>query len=173
MLRILYVDMNSFFASCEQQLRPELRGKPIAVVPLMADTTSVIAASYPAKKFGVKTGTKVGDAKRMCPDLILVKGSHDEYIRFHHRVIAAIDTVVPVDKIHSIDEVSCRLVPAERPPEAARAGSDPRRRVPGRECSRKAVRRRPRRRVSCVVARIVYHGRFGGRCRMRGTSPCR
>ncbi|MCC6969011.1 MAG: hypothetical protein IT434_02220 [Phycisphaerales bacterium] len=121
MLRILYVDMNSFFASCEQQLRPELRGKPIAVVPLMADTTSVIAASYPAKKFGVKTGTKVGDAKRMCPDLILVKGSHDEYIRFHHRVIAAIDTVVPVDKIHSIDEVSCRLVPAERPPEAARA----------------------------------------------------
>lgn len=121
MLRILYVDMNSFFASCEQQLRPELRGRPIAVVPMLADTTSVIAASYPAKKFGIKTGTKVGDAKRMCPDLVLVTGSHDEYIRYHHRVIAAIDTVVPVDKIHSVDEVSCRLVPAERPPDAASA----------------------------------------------------
>jgi len=114
MLHTLYVDMNSYFASVEQQLHPELRGRPIAVVPMEVDTTSVIAASYEAKKFGVKTGVKVGDARRMCPGLVLVTGKHDEYIRFHHKVIAAIDTVLPVERVCSIDEVSCRLMGRER-----------------------------------------------------------
>ena len=63
-LRSLYVDFNSYFASVEQQLRPELRGKPIGILPVMADTTCCIAASYEAKKFGVKTGTIVADAKK-------------------------------------------------------------------------------------------------------------
>jgi|CXWL01.1.fsa_nt_gi DNA polymerase-4 len=121
MLRVLYVDMNSFFASVEQQLRPELVGRPIAIVPMMVDTTSVIAASYPAKKFGVKTGTRVGDAKRMCPGLILVQSRHDEYIRFHHKVLAAIDTVIPVDRVCSIDEVSCKLLREQTLPENASA----------------------------------------------------
>jgi len=111
--------MNSYFASVEQQLHPELRGRPIAVVPMEVDTTSVIAASYEAKHFGVKTGVKVGDARRMCPGLVLVTGRHDEYIRFHHGVIAAIDTVLPVDRVCSIDEVSCRLMGREREPAEA------------------------------------------------------
>lgn len=119
MLHTLYVDMNSFFASVEQQLHPGLRGKPVAVVPVVADTTSVIAASYPAKAFGVKTGTRVGDAKRMCPGLILVTGSHDDYIRMHHKVIAAIDTVIPVTKVCSVDEFACTLLREERTPEGA------------------------------------------------------
>lgn len=119
MLSVLYIDMNSYFASVEQQLRPELRGKAMAVVPVDADTTSVIAASYEAKAFGIRTGTKVGDAKRMCPGLILVQGSHDQYVVFHHRVLAAVDTVLPVSRVHSIDEASCRLMGAERQPEAA------------------------------------------------------
>jgi DNA polymerase-4 len=62
----MHIDLNSFFASVEQQLKPEYRGKPLAVVPTMADTTCCIAASYEAKAFGVKTGTQVGEAK-MCP----------------------------------------------------------------------------------------------------------
>ncbi|MDX2132747.1 MAG: DNA polymerase [Planctomycetota bacterium] len=121
MLRVLYIDMNSYFASVEQHFRPELRGKPIAVVPVEADTTSCIAASYPAKAYGVRTGTKVGDAKRMCPGLILVRGRPDLYVRVHHEVLAAIDTVLPVHAVHSIDECSCRLVEAERSPGAAEA----------------------------------------------------
>ena len=68
----LFVDLNSYFASVEQQVRPELRGKPVAVVPMMADTTVCIAASYEAKAFGVRTGTVVAEAKRMCPGLVLV-----------------------------------------------------------------------------------------------------
>jgi nucleotidyltransferase/DNA polymerase involved in DNA repair len=55
-LRWLYIDFNSYFASVEQQLRPELRGKPIAaVVPVETDATCAIAASYEAKAFGIKT----------------------------------------------------------------------------------------------------------------------
>src|ERR1035437_946985 len=65
-LNWLFVDMNSYFASVEQDSRPELRGLPVAIVPMMADTTCCIAASYEAKAFGVKTGTMVADAKRLC-----------------------------------------------------------------------------------------------------------
>lgn len=61
-LRTLFVDFNSYFASDEQQLRPELQALPIAVLPVLADTTCCIAANYEAKKFGVKTGTTVAEA---------------------------------------------------------------------------------------------------------------
>jgi DNA polymerase-4 len=111
--------MNSYFASVEQQLHPELRGKPIAVVPLDVDTTSCIAASYEAKAFGVRTGTKVGDAKRMCPGLLLVKGRPESYVEYHHKVLEAVDSVLPVTSVHSIDEASCRLVGVQRRSEAA------------------------------------------------------
>jgi len=114
MLSSLFLDLNSFFASVEQQLRPELRGKPVAVVPLMTDSTCCIAASYEAKAFGIKTGTSVGDAKRMCPQLRIVEAKHERYIDAHHRVIAAVDTCIPVESIHSIDEMACRLIGKER-----------------------------------------------------------
>lgn len=110
----LYLDLNSFFASCEQQENPRLRDKPVAVVPLFADTTSVIAASYPAKKYGVKTGTKVGDAKRMCPGLILVDTRHDVYIRYHHKVVEVVESCVPVEAVLSIDEIACRLTGSQQ-----------------------------------------------------------
>ena len=58
-----FLDMNSYFASCEQQLRPELRGRPLGIAPVAAETTSFIAASYEAKAHGIRTGTKVRDAR--------------------------------------------------------------------------------------------------------------
>ena len=59
----LFVDLNSYFASIEQELRPELRGQPVGIVPVAnVETTVCIAASYQAKKYGVKTGTAVHDA---------------------------------------------------------------------------------------------------------------
>ena len=58
-LATLFVDMNSYFASVEQQEQPGLRGRPVAVVPVVTDTTCCIAASYEAKHHGVKTGTGI------------------------------------------------------------------------------------------------------------------
>jgi DNA polymerase IV len=112
-LRWLYVDFNSYFASVEQQLRPELRGKPIAVVPVETDSTSAIAASYEAKAFGVKTGTKVHEAKRLCPGLVCVLARHECYVDFHHRLIEEIERHLPVTSVCSIDEVACRLMDNE------------------------------------------------------------
>ena len=75
-LKWLFLDLNSYFASVEQELRPELRHRPMAVVPLVADTTCCIAASYEAKQYGVRTGTQVGEAKRLCPGIVLVEARH-------------------------------------------------------------------------------------------------
>ena len=120
-LRSLLVDFNSYFASVEQQVEPRLRGKPLGVVPMLADTTVCIAASVEAKTFGVKTGTKVADAKRLCPGIEFVVARHEVYIDFHHRAVAAVDTVVPVRAVLSIDEMDCELTGRWREPERALA----------------------------------------------------
>lgn len=119
MLTSLLVDFNSYFASVEQEVRPELRGKPVGVVPMLADSTCLIAASYEAKKFGVKTLTLVGEAKKKIPDIELVVARHELYIEFHHRAVAIVDSVVPVRQVLSIDEMDCELTGRWREPERA------------------------------------------------------
>jgi DNA polymerase-4 len=111
----LFVDLNSYFASVEQQARPELRGRPVGIVPMMADTTCCIAASYEAKAHGVKTGTIVAEAKRMCPGLVLVEARHELYVDFHHRIVEAVESCLPVTAVLSIDEMACQLMGRERP----------------------------------------------------------
>ena len=107
--RWLFLDLNSYFASVEQQLRPELRGKPVAVVPVETDATCAIAASYEAKAYGIKTGTMIYEAKAKCPGLICVLANHEAYVEYHHRIMAEIDKHLPVEIIASIDEAACRL----------------------------------------------------------------
>ena len=109
----LLVDLNSYFASCEQQDNPSLRGKPIAIVPMITDSTSVLAASYEAKLCGIKTGTRVSDAKKMCPQIQFISGGHKKYVEYHHQIIDAIDEICPVEKVLSIDEMACRLMGRE------------------------------------------------------------
>ncbi len=116
----LLVDFNSYFASCEQQARPELRGKPVGVVPMLADSTCLIAASYEAKAFGVKTLTNVGEAKKAIPDIQLVVARHELYIDFHHKAVAAVDEIAPVRKVLSIDEMVCDLPSGYKTVERAR-----------------------------------------------------
>lgn len=118
-LRYLFVDMNAYFASVEQQDDPTLRGKPVAVVPVMAQTTCCIAASYEAKAFGVKTGTPVWRARRLCPGLILKVCRHERYTELHDRIVRAVGRCLPVERVLSIDELICRLVGDERRPERA------------------------------------------------------
>lgn len=120
-LRILYIDFNSYFASVEQHLRPELRGRPVAVAPVTSPSGCCIAASYEAKAFGVKTGMRVREAQALCPRIEIIDARPSVYVGIHHQLIEAIDTCIPVDGVHSIDEMSCRLAPVEREPDAARS----------------------------------------------------
>lgn len=109
MLRSLLLDFNAYFASVEQQVHPEWRGKPIGVVPMMAETTCCIAASYEAKAHGVTTGTRVADARRKCPGILFVVAQHGQYVEFHQRALAIIDHVAPIRRVLSIDEMEIEL----------------------------------------------------------------
>lgn len=121
MLNCLFIDFDAYFASVEQELRPELRGRPVGVVPVMADTTCCIAASYEAKRLGVTTGTQVGEAKKLCPGIALVEARHEQYVQYHHRLRAAVESRIPIDAVASIDELACTLTGSWREPERARA----------------------------------------------------
>lgn len=120
-LSTLFLDLNSYFASVEQNENPALRGKPVAVVPMMTDSTCAIAASYEAKAYGIKTGTKIYDAKQMCPHLICVLARHDAYVDYHHKILAATQKHLPITKIWSIDEFHCDLMGREKTEANARA----------------------------------------------------
>ena len=117
----LHIDLNSFFASVEQELHPEYRGRATAVVGTMADTGTIIAASYEAKALGIKTGTKVGEARAVCPEIVLVNGSHTVYSEFSHKIAAAVERCCPVAHTPSIDEMVCQLMGREQEPPRARA----------------------------------------------------
>lgn len=118
-LKWLFLDLNSYFASVEQQENPWLRGRPVAVVPAQTEHTCAIAASYEAKLYGVKTGTIIRDARQMCPHLICVPARHDIYVKYHNRILEEFIKHAPINKVWSIDEWSCRLPPSKRSAEAA------------------------------------------------------
>ena len=117
----LFLDLNAFFASCEQQEAPALRGKPVIVVQTLTDSAVAIAASYAAKAYGIKTGTIVREARCLCPGVIPVQANHRLYSEYHERILKAVDTCLPVEKVMSIDEMACRLMGTERQVPVARA----------------------------------------------------
>ena len=120
-LRWLFLDLNSYFASVEQQLQPALRGRPIIVAPVGSDTTVAIAASVEAKRYGIKTGTPVWEAKRLCRDVVVTPARHRRYVEFHDAIVAEIWKHIPVTRVCSIDEVACRLLDNERDRDTAMA----------------------------------------------------
>lgn len=112
----LFIDMNSFFASVEQHLRPELRGRMVGVIPVQSEGTCIIAASADAKRLGVKVGTRVRDARRLCPEIVLVKARPAVYVNVHKAVGRSIDRCAPIHKVYSIDEWAIRLMGTEQDP---------------------------------------------------------
>ena len=109
----LYLDFDSFFASAEQHFNPDLRGRPVGVVPLDSPHTGCIAVSRQAKAHGVKSNTPISKAREIIPDMIFVVARHDVYVRLHKRILEVIETVVPVAHVRSIDEVVCNLLLSE------------------------------------------------------------
>lgn len=108
-LRALLLDFNSYFASVEQQLRPELRGRPLGILPVMAETTCCIAASYEAKRLGIKTGTTVAEARKLSPQVVFVQARPSVYVEMHHRLMDVVNSVIAITEVLSIDEVVCEL----------------------------------------------------------------
>lgn len=111
----LYLDFDGFFASVEQQADKRLRGRPVGIVPFTnTDRTCVIACSREAKRFGVQNVMTVEEARRLCPDILLVPQKPDLYRRAHNTLLAEIESVIPIDAVKSIDELTCKLDRGQR-----------------------------------------------------------
>jgi DNA polymerase-4 len=101
---ILHVDFNSYFASVEQQKNPFLRGKPVGIIKAEGRTV-IIAASYEAKRRGVKTGVSVSEAKQFCPDIFLVPADFDSYDYITHKFYEICHRYSDLVELFSLDEV--------------------------------------------------------------------
>lgn len=100
---IVHVDMDSYFASVEQQENPLLRRKPIAVCG-PCKRTVIAASSREAKKFGVKSAMAIPVAKKLCPQLILVPGDFKKYASTSKKIFKILSDYTPYLEIFSIDE---------------------------------------------------------------------
>ena len=111
--KVLFLDMNSFFASVEQQVQPTLRGQPLGVAPYTGDSGCIIAASKEAKAMGVKIG-RIGEAKMLCPKLKIVESRPALYMLYHKEIKKVIESFTPYFTPLSIDEFALFLTPREQ-----------------------------------------------------------
>jgi len=125
----MYLDMNSYFASCEQQRHPELRGKPVGVLTYDSPNASVIAASIEAKRMGIKTGMRLPECKMLCPSIIPVTTHPAWYRQIHVDIMAILRSYCDDVIAKSIDEAvinftSYRLVYKDLPAIAMKIKAD-------------------------------------------------
>jgi DNA polymerase-4 len=100
---ILHVDMDAFFISVEQRDDPALRGKPAAVCGSLSRSV-VTSATYEARPYGIRAGMSIQEAKRRCPQLILVEGNHSKYTETAARIFSILKDYTPLVEVASIDE---------------------------------------------------------------------
>ena len=114
---IMHVDLNSAFATIEQQSRPLLRGKPVAVVNRRVKNTSIITASYEAKALGVKVGMKFIEASRLAPGLVAVESDPTKYRYVYRKLMSILNSYSPNVVMKSIDEgiIDFHNIPNLRP----------------------------------------------------------
>ncbi len=108
---ILHVDGDAFFASCEQALHPEYRGKPVVTGK---ERNIVAAASYEAKALGVQRGVALWDAKKMCPDLVVLPSDYETYSLFSKRMFSILRRYTPDVEEYSVDEAFADLTGLRR-----------------------------------------------------------
>lgn len=107
---ILLADMNSFFASCHQAMQPELQGKEVIVAGDPEKRTGIVlAASYPAKARGVKTGMPVREARRLCPGGYFFPPDYQLYIDISSRILGIMRDITDLVEPFSIDEAFADL----------------------------------------------------------------
>lgn len=100
----LYIDLNSCFATIEQQCRPMLRGRPVAITNRLVPNSCIIAASYEAKAMGVKVGMRTCEAEILCPGLIYAETEPGKYIFVHEKLRRIMADYSPAVVMKSIDE---------------------------------------------------------------------
>jgi len=98
---IIHIDVDSFFASCEQALNPKLIGKPVVVG---ADRGIATAFSYEAKKRGVRRGMTMREIKTVCPEAVIMSGDYEAYTLFSKRLFAIMRRFTDQVEEYSIDE---------------------------------------------------------------------
>ncbi len=101
---IMHVDLNSCFATVEQQSRPLLRGRPVVIVNRRTENTSIVTASYEAKALGVAVGMKVREAKKLVPDLVALESDPAKYRYVYHKLMAIMKRYSAHITMKSIDE---------------------------------------------------------------------
>jgi len=101
---IMHIDLNSCFATVEQQARPMLRNRPVVIVNRRTESTSIVTASYEAKAFGVKVGMRVKDAKKLVPGLIVLESDPAKYRYVYHKMMSIMKRYSPHITMKSIDE---------------------------------------------------------------------
>jgi len=115
----LFLDMNAFFASVEQQVQPRLRGQPICIAPYTGNTGCCIAKSYEAKAYGVSI-MSVGEAKKLCPQIKIIESRPELYLFYHRQILKLLETFSPFVEVKSIDEFNIKLSGPERRADNAR-----------------------------------------------------
>lgn len=102
--KIMHIDLNSAFASAEQQAWPQLRGKPMGVTNRLSKECCVIAASYEAKALGIKVGVRRTEAMALCPDFIMLETDPSKYTHMYKSLIRIMKDYSDNIKMKSIDE---------------------------------------------------------------------
>ena len=115
---IMHIDLNSCFATVEQQARPRLRGRPVAVVNRRTEHTMIVTASYEAKAAGITLGMKLRDAKRLCPDLVGIESDPPKYRYVYHKMLDIMQDYAAHVRMKSIDE---GVIDFHEAPEATKA----------------------------------------------------
>ncbi len=102
--QIMHIDLNSAFATTEQQAQSSLRGRPIGVTNRISKHCCVIAASYEAKALGIKVGMRLDEAKAICPDFIMLETDPPKYYYVYQKLAAIMKDYSPHIQMKSIDE---------------------------------------------------------------------
>ena len=103
-LKTMYIDLNSCFATIEQQARPMLRGRPVAITNRLTPNACIVAASYEAKALGVKVGMRRMEAESIAKDIIFAETEPDKYIFVHKKLRKIMEDYSPDVTMKSIDE---------------------------------------------------------------------
>lgn len=106
---VLFLDMNAYFASVEQQVQPPLRDKPVGIAPYTGGTGCIIARSYEAKEWGIKVGDLVREAKNKCPKIQIIEARPALYQLYHKEILKVLECHSPYISPLSIDEFLIRL----------------------------------------------------------------